>query len=419
MRKADWRRVLLFLLLMAAMAPGAATAEQQPRYLVLVAIDGFRWDYLDQYPTPALRELAARGVQADALLPVFPTLTFPNHYSIATGLYPQNHGIVANVFPNEDRSDWYVYKEAESAQDGSWYGGLPVWVAAHDAGLNTAAFFFPGTEADIRGVKPDRWFRYNKAITGSKRVKQVLDWLAEPPDTRPHMVTLYFDDVDDHSHWSGVDSKQARKAISRVDRYIRQLMDGIDRLPYGGQVTLVVVSDHGQASYTQQQPALVLDEQFDISGFRPLEGGNYLFLYQRQPDEPALLQLQQSINATWDCGHAWRPGDAPAAWHLGDNPRFADLILIPDPGCAVASTRDSLNSLSAGDHGWAPEMPEMHGVFIAAGPGIPAGLRIPALRNVDVYPLLLRQLGLGVTTQVDSNLELWPELLGPDPGTKQ
>jgi predicted AlkP superfamily pyrophosphatase or phosphodiesterase len=400
-------------LLLAAAAPVGATANDASRYLVLVSIDGFRWDYLDQYPTPALHELAARGVQADALLPVFPTLTFPNHYSIATGLYPQNHGIVANVFPNEDRSDWYVYKQAESAQDGSWYGGLPIWVAAHDAGLKTAAFFFPGTEADIRGVKPDRWFRYNKAISGTKRVKQVLDWLAEPTDTRPHMVTLYFDDVDDHSHWSGVGSRQAKKAISRVDRYVRQLMDGIDQLPYGGQVTLVVVSDHGQASYSQHQPALVLDEQFDIRGFRPLEGGNYLFLYQRQPDDQEVLQLQQAINATWDCGHAWRPGDAPATWHLGNNPRFPDLIVMPHPGCAVASTRDSLKSLSPGDHGWAPEMPEMHGVFIAAGPGIPAGLRIPALRNVDVYPLLLRQLGLPVTTEVDSNLELWPALLGP------
>lgn len=405
--------LLLSLLLVTAFPAQPAEGGNQEPYLVLVSIDGFRWDYLDQHPTPALNALARRGLRADALLPVFPTLTFPNHYTIATGLYPEHHGIVANTFPDAGRSDWYIYKQAESAQDGSWYGGVPIWVAAHNAGLNTAAYFFPGSEADIQGIRPDRWFRYSKATPGSWRVRQVLKWLAEPPDTRPQMITLYFDDVDDHSHWSGVGSRQAKRAIARVDGYIRQLMKGIDRLPYGQQVTVVVVSDHGQGSYTHQRPPLVLDEQFDITGLRPIEGGNYLFLHASQPDDARILELQQAINRAWDCGHAWRPADAPAEWHIGNNPRFPDLILIPEAGCAVASTRSSLDSLSPGDHGWAPEVPDMHGLFIAAGPGIPAGLRIPPVRNVDIYPFLLRQLGLPVPGPLDSNLELWPGLLGP------
>jgi predicted AlkP superfamily pyrophosphatase or phosphodiesterase len=394
-----------------------ATENAGSRYLVLVSIDGFRWDYLDQYPTPALHELAERGVRAEALVPVFPTLTFPNHYSIATGLFPQNHGIVANVFPNADQSDWYIYKEAESAQDGSWYGGVPIWVAAHRAGLRTAAFFFPGTEAPVQGVTPDRWYRYDKSISGSKRLRQVLDWLAEPPESRPHMITLYFDDVDDHSHWSGVGSRQAKKAIARVDGYIRRLVQGIDRLPYGDQVTLVVVSDHGQGSYLQQEPALVLDEHFDIEGFQPIEGGNYLFLHTSKADAARVINLQQAINEVWTCGRAWRPADAPQSWQVGPNPRFPELILVPDAGCAIASTRKNLMSLSLGDHGWAPGDPDMQGLFIVAGPGIPAGLRIPPLRNVDVYPLLLRQLGIvpdaELARSLDSNLELWPGLLGP------
>jgi len=392
-----------------------AAEEPQPRYLVLVSIDGFRWDYLQQYPTPALQALAARGVRADALLPVFPTLTFPNHYSIVTGQYPQRHGLVANAFPNADQTDWYINKEAESAQDGKWYGGLPIWVAAHRAGLNTAAFFFPGTEAPVQGVRPDRWSRYDKSIPGSRRVKTVLDWLAEPPDSRPHMITLYFEDVDDHSHWSGVGSKQARKAISRVDGYIKRLVRGIDRLPYGEQVSVVVVSDHGQGSYRNPPDAFVLDEHFDIDGFRPIEGGNYLFLHATDADENRVMELQQAINEAWKCGHAWRPGDAPPGWHIGDNPRFPELILVPQAGCAIASTRTSIQWLSPGDHGWAPEDPDMQGIFIAAGPGIPSGLSIPALRNVDVYPLLLRQLGIPVSEELagslDSNLQLWPGLL--------
>ncbi|HET6566012.1 MAG TPA: ectonucleotide pyrophosphatase/phosphodiesterase, partial [Xanthomonadales bacterium] len=299
--------LLSFLLLFSPIGTQAARDESDRPTVLLVSIDGFRWDYLEKYPTPAIHRLAQRGVRAEALLPVFPTLTFPNHYSIATGLFPQNHGIVANTFPNAGQSDWYIYKRAESAQDGSWYGGTPIWVAAHNAGLQTAAFFFPGSEADIQGVKPDRWFAYDKSISGSKRVKQVLEWLAEPPDTRPQMITMYFDDVDDHSHWSGVGSRQAEKAIARVDGYIRRLLQGIDRLPHGKQVTLVLVSDHGQGSYTHQQPPLVLDEHFNIDGFQLIESGTYLFMHAREADEERVMELQQAINELWDCGQAFRP----------------------------------------------------------------------------------------------------------------
>ncbi len=399
-------------------APVDSQPDGDPSYLLLVSIDGFRWDYMDIYPTPALHALAARGVKADALLPVFPTLTFPNHYSIATGLYPQNHGLVANTFPDRDSGDWYVYKRKESAQDGRWYGGEPIWVAAKKAGMNTAAFFFVGSEAPIQGLLPDRWNAYDKSISGDERVTQVLHWLAEPEAQRPQMITLYFDDVDDHSHWSGIGSADAVAAINRVDGYVQRLLDGIDALPYADRVSLVLVSDHGQGSYTHADKPFVLAGQFDLQGITPVDGGSYLFLYFDVADVPRVTALQDAINQAWDCGTAYRPDDAPAAWRIGDNPRFPDLILMPEPGCAVLSSMKMVYKLDPGDHGWAPEDPDMHGIFIAAGPGIPAGLRIPALRNVDVFPLLLRQLGLPVTPQwaekLDSDLALWPKLLdGP------
>ncbi|HET6565791.1 MAG TPA: hypothetical protein VFG52_10295, partial [Xanthomonadales bacterium] len=163
------------------------------------------------------------------------------------------------------------------------------------------------------------------------------------------------------------------------------------------------------------QPPLVLDEHFNIDGFQLIESGTYLFMHAREADEERVIELQQAINELWDCGQAFRPGDSPPGWQVGNNPRFPDLMLVPDAGCAVASTRGSLKSLTRGDHGWAPDEPDMHGIFIAAGPGIPAGLRIPALRSVDVYPLMLRQLGLPVPTDpdsgLDSDLDLWPGVL--------
>jgi len=412
MNRLRLRRAFLAILLgFTAVAPTIAATEAEPPYLVLISIDGFRWDYLDQYPTPALRELASRGVRADSLIPVFPTLTFPNHYTIATGLYPQNHGIVANTFPDPESGSWYTYKKRETAQDGRWYGGEPIWVAAAKAGMRTAAFYFVGSEADIQGIRPDRWNPYNKLITGDIRTEQVLEWLAEPEDTRPQVITLYFDDVDDHSHWSGVGSEAAVAAIARVDGYIQQLLDGMDQLAYKDRISLVVVSDHGQGGYSRPGDPLVLEGNVDLSGITPVDGGSYLFLHFDREEPQRVAAMQQAINQAWDCGEAYQPEDAPAGWMVGNNPRFPELILMPEPGCAVLSHSNQATRINHGDHGWAPEVPEMHGIFIAAGPGIPAGLRIPPVHAVDIFPLLLRQLGLPLTQALDSDLEFWPSLL--------
>jgi hypothetical protein len=136
-------------------------------YLILISIDGFRWDYLNLYPAPAIEQLAVSGLSAQALVPVFPTLTFPNHYSIATGLYPANHGIVANRFPGLDQDDWYSYRNRDTVEDGRWYGGEPIWVAAERHGLVSAAYFFVGTEAPVNGISPTHWFNFDQEVPGS------------------------------------------------------------------------------------------------------------------------------------------------------------------------------------------------------------------------------------------------------------
>ena len=206
-----------------------APAQRDKPYLILISIDGFRWDYQALYKTPALDRLAAGGVRAESLQPVFPTLTFPNHYSIATGLYPANHGIVANDFPDPDSGDWYQYKTARIVQQGRWYGGEPIWVAAEKSGMVAAAFFFVGTEADIGGIKPTYWNRFDANISGSRRVAQVLKWLAMPIETRPHLITLYFEHVDNDSHQYGVGSKESIAEIKRVDRQFRGAADRKNR----------------------------------------------------------------------------------------------------------------------------------------------------------------------------------------------
>jgi hypothetical protein len=192
-------------------------------------------------------------------------------------------------------------------------------------------------------------------------------------------------------------------------------MDGIDALPHGDQVSLVVVSDHGQLTMPGPHPPYVLAGRFELEGITPVDDGSFLSLHFERDEPERVLQMQTQINSEWECGVAYRPEDAPISWKIGDNTRFPELILMPEPGCGVLSSLKMLHKIKPGGHGWAPEVPEMHGILIAAGPGLPAGRRIPAVRNVDVFPLLLRQLGLPVTEELqqtlDSNLELWPQLL--------
>ena len=383
---------------------GVNAANQQGKpYLVVISIDGFRWDYMARYPTPSLHRIAAAGLKAERLLPVFPTLTFPNHYSIATGLYPAHHGLVANDFPDPARDTWYSLRKRETVEDPRYYGGEPIWVAAEKQGMVAAAFFFVGTEAPVAGVAPTHWRSYDKKIGGAERVDQVLEWLAQPAATRPHVYTLYFEDIDDHSHWYGPDSAENAAAISRVDGYIGRLLDGIEKLPFADRIHLIVVSDHGQGAYIENQAPYLLDEHVNLDDTVIIEGGSYLFLHLQPDDAGRAADITAAVNSSWEHGRAYLPEDAPPDWHVDGNPRFPDVILMPDAGYAVLSAMDKVGKINAGDHGWAPEDPDMHGIFIACGPGITPGLALGPVRNIDLYPLMLSLLGLDAPATIDGD----------------
>jgi len=226
LRHLTWLLLLVSSAVLTAGSGGVNAPDQRDKpYLILISIDGFRWDYQDLYDTPTMDRIAASGIRADASIPVFPTLTFPNHYSIATGLYPANHGLISNAFPSKDRKNFYNYRDPETVQDGSWYGGEPVWVAAERSGMVSAAYFFIGTEAPVNGIAPTYWNAFNYDIRGIDRVDQVIKWLSMPDKKRPHVITLYFEDVDVATHSYGPGSEQSIAAIKRVDDYLGRLME--------------------------------------------------------------------------------------------------------------------------------------------------------------------------------------------------
>ena len=240
-----------------------STAADEP-IVVLISIDGLGAPLMRAVDTPTLDKLKASGVSTDRMQPVYPTMTFPNHYSIATGLYPSEHGIVNNTFPNSDRSDWYTLYDRSKVQDGSWYGGQPIWVLAEQNGMTAKSYYFVGTEAPINGIKPTVAYDFDPDVPGSERVETALGWLAEAAVTRPRIITLYFEDVDRASHDDGPTSPEAIAGLRRVDNYLKTLTEGVESLPIAESVHYVVVSDHGQDAYREDLDVFILDTVVDL-----------------------------------------------------------------------------------------------------------------------------------------------------------
>src|ERR1700760_211553 len=203
-------------------ANGDNRPEQSAKhYVVLVSIDGFRYDYAKLYGAPHLNTIAKEGASApDGMIPSYPSVTFPNHYTLVTGLYPEHHGIVAMSFYDEQRKERYAYNDPKTNSDGSWYGGTPLWVLAEQQGMRSACLFWPGSEAEIQGKRPSYYLRFNDKFDDEKRVDQVVAWLKLPPELRPHFITLYYSNVDHAGHNYGPDSEEVRAAVYHVDAMV-------------------------------------------------------------------------------------------------------------------------------------------------------------------------------------------------------
>jgi len=367
---------------------GAAAAQSGRTPLILVSIDGFRADYLDRGLSPNLSTLAAGGVRAERMIPSFPSITFPNHYTLVTGLYPDHNGIVNNTF--EDAQLPGVFKMS-SKEEAWWDEATPIWVTAERSGLATATMFWPGSEAAIHGVRPQHWEPFNAAMSGYDRVDKVLGWLDLPPAQRPGFQTLYFDLVDTNGHIFGPDSPQLNLAIGKVDAAIGRLTDGLKAR--GITANLIIVADHGMAAVAPER-TIVLDDLIDASAvhivFDDAVSGIDI------PATPAGRAAQAKLLARHDHMTCWNKADIPARFHYGTNPRVPDVICAAEVGWLV-ETRESLAKRHfplRGEHGYDNQDPRMGALFIANGPAFRKGVVVGPFPNVDVYPLMTRLLGL-------------------------
>src|SRR5579863_975587 len=398
------RSILLMLVLTAAICAAQSagpvievpnppnTAEQQAKhYVVLVSLDGFRYDYATKYGAKNLLAMASRGASApDGMIPSYPSVTFPNHYAIVTGLYPDHHGIVANAFYDPGRKEYYSYSNSKTTGDGSWYSGTPVWVLAEEQGMRAASFFWPTSDAEIQGKRPSyNVGPYDDNFPDEKRVEQVLAWLQLPPEKRPHFIALYFPNTDHAGHAFGPDAPETAEAVGHVDEMIGKLSDGI--AASGLPVDLIVLADHGME--TLRGGWVILDKMADLSQFETC--GTLLYAKSEADAEKAYRALLGASEKF----KIYRRAQVPAYLHYNSNPREGDPVVVPTgPYSIVAHDPNSKGGNSMpprGGHGYDPrQMPTMRAIFFAAGPDIRPAVTVDLFENVDVFPLIARILGL-------------------------
>ena len=384
-------------LLVAACAPlpsagRGGTAPVQP--LLLISIDGFHPDYLDRGLTPTLQALADAGARARWMTPSFPSKTFPNHYTLVTGLLPERHGILDNAMLDEELGRFSI-RNPQAVGDSRWWQGEPVWVSAKRAGLRSAVMFWPGSEAEIVGVRPDEWSVYDAGVSAGERVDRVLAWLDRSPSRRPHLILTYFEDVDLTGHAHGPDSPQLDAALVRADAAMTRLMDGLRERGLDEAVNLVIVSDHGMATLEPGREVF-LEDLVDPALVQIVTFGEITSMHAREGHADAVAAALLTAREGIECH---RREHLPASWRFGSHPRTPEFVCLLDEGWRMRrrtrfSPWQAQMESNRGGHGFDPELPSMRALFIAHGPAFEPGLLIEPFQNIHVQPLLLHLLGL-------------------------
>jgi len=390
----------------------AQTEQNKEQYVVLVSFDGFRHDYVELYNTPNFDKLIREGVSAKSLIPSFPSKTFPNHYTLVTGLYPAHHGLVDNNFLDRDRAEVYTMSKRSLVQDDYYYGGQPLWQYVHQFDMKSASFFWVGSEAPINGSYPDYHYQYDGSVGNEKRIKQVIKWLKLANNERPQFISVYFSLVDSQGHRSGPVSAGTAQAVEEADRLLGKLMKQISKNDLS--INVIVVSDHGMRQLANKQETFIqLDNIIDLNSldFKVVNSGTHAqvyFLDSSKIDEVFNgLSNQEFIKV-------YKKGEFPEHWNYNDkSDRIGDLIITTAKNNKVLSTRNWSpgDSDYIGVHGYDPIIEDMHGIFYAKGPALKNGIRTASFENIHVYPLICQILGIPIPEDIDGTIEKLSSIL--------
>ncbi len=353
---------------------------------ILISIDGFRPDYLDRGITPNLNALAKAGIEGP-MRPSFPTKTFPNHYTLVTGKTPDGHGVVGNRMEDKARPG---ERFTMASKDPFWWDQAePIWITAEKQGVRSATMFWPGSEISFGGVRPSDWWPFSEALSNDRRIRAVVDWMRRPAESRPKLVTLYFDTVDTAGHFYGpAPSDKLHDVIQAMDTGIGFLRSELDAL--GQPVNLVIVSDHGMAEVGPER-VIRLDEIYARDQYRLVESGNYAGIEPLGDDTSAIEAAFLKPHDNMQC---WRRENIPARFAYGTNPRVPTIFCLPETGWLVYQDVPEWLTRTGGGHGYDNFDPDMTALFIASGRGIAAGGGLDIFDNVDIYALVAHLAGV-------------------------
>jgi predicted AlkP superfamily pyrophosphatase or phosphodiesterase len=402
------KRIICFLLLLPSLTV-SAQQESKP-YVILVSFDGFRYDYVKKFNPPNFNKFISKGSQAEALIPSFPSKTFPNHYSLVTGLNPGNHGLVDNSFYDRISNEFYGMRKKDLVGDPYFYGGMPLWELAKKNGMKSASYFWVGSEMSDASRRPDYYFPFDDSVDPNNRVTQVINWLKLPDTERPHIITLYFSFPDHEGHTYGPSSEETRRAVLRADTLLGKLMEGVSaiKLP----VNVILVSDHGMSELTTAEETYIfVDELIDrkSSAVKLVNGGTQTHLYisdlkKRDSTYSVLKNSEKNYRVL-------RKENFPVQWNY-QHDRVGDLLIVASSGHYIreGSRERFLKSAKIGSkfgvHGFDPaEVSDMRGIFYVQGPNIKSGIVLDPFQNIHVYPLVARILGLPLT-EIDGKEEV-------------
>jgi predicted AlkP superfamily pyrophosphatase or phosphodiesterase len=402
MRKLFLIAIALFLFLLSVLAQeniGSAT--------VILSLDGFRWDYPDKASTPNLDRIAKEGVKAVSLIPSFPSKTFPNHYTIATGLVPDHHGLVNNAFYDAKLGKSFSIGDKEARFNPDFYGGEPIWVTAQKQGVCTASFFWVGSDVAIKGKHPDIWKMYDQDVPFIQRIDTIIKWLKLPLIQRPRLIMAYYHEPDGVGHNFGPDDSRTLKMVHELDSMTGILYQRIRQLSESENINFIVVSDHGMGTISSERN-LALADYIPVSWPVRIEGGNPNYnLYADGAWKDSVYLALKKVKGL----QIWKPEEVPPYLYYGSNPRVGDLIIVADSAWSVTRNRPSQDFIG-GTHGYDITNTDVHAIFYAAGPAFKQNFIHPSFHNIHIYSLLAYLLGIK-PAQTDGNLQEVINMLKP------
>ncbi|MEJ5263083.1 MAG: ectonucleotide pyrophosphatase/phosphodiesterase [Ignavibacterium sp.] len=378
--------------------------SQNIPYTILISFDGFRWDYTSRGITPNFDYIEKNGVKALSLKPSFPSITFPNHISIATGMYPQNHGVIANTMYDPVTNKLYQLRDTSEVRNPYWYKGEFIWETAKRQGVKTASYFWPGSEINLDYRRPDYYEKYEHERDYVERINGVINWLKMPFSERPKFITLYYDLADSEGHRFGPNSPEVNAAISKLDSLIGILFTKLDEINLRDSVNIIIVSDHGMTEISNER-YVNIEEIADNPNCKFINRGAVMNIFIKNKNEVDDVYLKLKKNEKHY--RVYKPEDIPSYYHFNFNHLIGDLFVLAEPGWSVGTNKDKdrMNDYKGGNHGFDNSFIEMHGIFYAIGPSFKKNYKTGTIENINIYPLLCKIMNIKPKQNIDGKLE--------------